>query len=238
MASPAQKVRTAENFDRFADSYERSLAEALAASGEDSRYFAIGRVNWLARCLRQIRYAPLRLLDYGCGPGSTTPILLETLHAEFVLGLDPSERSLEIARQNHASQQLRFVSVAGHQPDASFDLAYCNGVFHHIPPAERLHSLAQISTSLRPGALFAFWENNPWNPGTRHVMAHCAFDRDAITLTPPESKRLLRSAGFEILRTDFLFIFPRLLKLLRPTENLLTRLPLGAQYQVLCRTRF
>ncbi len=24
-----------------------------------------------------------------------------------------------------------------------------------------------------------FLENNPWNPGTRYVMAHCAFDEDA-----------------------------------------------------------
>ena len=66
-------------------------------------------------------------------------------------------------------------------------------------------------------------------------MSNCAFDKDAITIPPPEAKRLLRAAGFEILRTDFLFIFPHFLRLLRTLEVPLSRLPLGAQYQVLCR---
>jgi len=46
---------------------------------------------------------------------------------------------------------------------------------------------------------------------------------------------LLRAGGFDVLRTDFLFYFPRVLRLLRGLERLLVRLPLGAQYQVLCR---
>jgi hypothetical protein len=90
---------------------------------------------------------------------------------------------------------------------------------------------------LRPGAIFAFWENNPWNPGTRYVMRRVPFDRDAVTLSPPEARRWLRSAGFEILRTDFLFIFPRPLRWLRRLEPILSRAPLGGQYQVLCRKR-
>jgi len=73
------------------------------------------------------------------------------------------------------------------------------------------------------------------NPGTRYVMSHCVFDKDAVTLMPGETRQLLRDAGFEILRTDYAFVFPRFLKALRPLENLLTKLPLGAQYQVLAR---
>ena len=65
------------------------------------------------------------------------------------------------------------------------NLAYCNGVFHHIPLVERSAAVACVNRALRAGGLFALWENNPWNPGTRYVMAHCDFDRDAITLTPP-----------------------------------------------------
>ena len=61
-----------------------------------------------------------------------------------------------------------------------------------------------VLRSLRPGGLFAFWENNPWNPGTRYVMSRIPFDRDAITLSPLEARQLLRVGGFEILRTDFL----------------------------------
>ncbi len=66
-------------------------------------------------------------------------------------------------------------------------------------------------------------------------MAEWSFDRDAITPSYGEARRLLASGGFEILRTDFLFIFPRQLKWLRGLERPLCRLPLGGQYQVLCR---
>ena len=97
------------------------------------------------------------------------------------------------------------------------------------------HAIDYVLRSLRPGGLFAFWENNPWNPGTRYVMSRIPFDRDAITLSSPEARHLLRLGGFEILRTDFLFIFPRILDWCRWVEPLCSRLPLGAQYQVLCR---
>jgi hypothetical protein len=46
---------------------------------------------------------------------------------------------------------------------------------------------------------------------------------------------MLRDTGFEVLRTEFLFIFPRAFRRLRPLERALTRFPLGAQYHVLCR---
>lgn len=35
-----------------------------------------------------------------------------------------------------------------------------------------------------------------------------SFDRDAVTLTAPKARRMLSSGGFEMLRMDFLFIFP------------------------------
>jgi SAM-dependent methyltransferase len=120
-------------------------------------------------------------------------------------------------------------------PDGTMDLAFCNGVFHHIAPPERTAAVDYIHRALRPGGLFAFWENNPWNPGTRLVMKRIPFDRDAVTLTSREARQLLRERGFEILRTDFLFIFPRVLRWLRGVERFVTQWPLGAQYQVLCR---
>jgi SAM-dependent methyltransferase len=225
---------TAE-FDSFADSYERDLAEALAASGEDRQHFAQGRVDWLAGILRRMGTQPRHVMDFGCGTGSTTGLLLEKLGAEAAVGVDLSLRSLDVARKNHSSERIQFSPMEKYTSSDSIDLAYCNGVFHHIPRAERGEALRFVRRSLRAGGLFSFWENNPWNPGTRHVMAHCAFDKDAVTLSPPEAKRLVRSEGFTILRTDFLFIFPRFLKLARPAEKLVSKLPLGAQYQILCQ---
>src|SRR5262249_50189876 len=109
------------------------------------------------------------------------------------------------------------------------------GVFHHIAPAARVNAAVMIRDSLKPGGLFSFWENNAWNPATRYVMSRCPFDEGAILISPPKARSFLKRAGFQILRTDFRFIFPRSLRGLRQLEDFVYKLPLGAQYQVLCR---
>jgi SAM-dependent methyltransferase len=152
-----------------------------------------------------------------------------------VIGVDVSERSIDEARSQHTSSVTHFATIAAFAPGATLDLVFCNGVFHHIPVSGRATAVDYIARTLRPGGVFALWENNPWNPGTRYVMSRIAFDRDAVMLTPGEVRRLLSTHGFEVLRTDFLFVFPRLFRALRPAEKLLRRVPVGAQYQVLAR---
>lgn len=224
-----------ETFDHYAEEYDAALEQGLAVSGEDKSYFAHGRVAWLSRCLQQMRQHPKSFMDFGCGTGSAAPYLLDVPGAESLVGVDLSPKSLAVAERTHGSERARFQLLDQYQPNEQIDLAYCNGVFHHIPPQERASAINYVYRSLRPGGLFAFWENNPWNPGTRYVMSRCPFDQDAITLSPPEARRLVCGGGFEILSTDFLFVFPRALRLFRGIEPLISRLPFGAQYQVLCR---
>lgn len=224
-------------FDEYAAAYEDALSNAIAPSGESREYFAEGRAVWLARCLRERNEKIASVLDFGCGDGATTPLLLRELNAQSGVGIDVSEKSLEIARKRHAGERIRYESIAEFQPDGRLDLAYCNGVFHHIQPEQRPKAVAIVFEALREGGYFSFWENSPWSPATRYVMSRCAFDKDAILLTPPEAKRLLRAAGFEIVRTDFRFIFPRALSALRKIEDWVCRLPLGTQYHILCRKR-
>jgi SAM-dependent methyltransferase len=114
-------------------------------------------------------------------------------------------------------------------------LAFCNGVFHHIPLDERPQVVRYIADCLRPGGLFALWENNPWNPGTRYIMSRVPFDRDAVTLTAREARALVEAIGLRVVRTDYCFVFPRVLSALRRFEHYMMPLPIGAQYQVLCQ---
>lgn len=228
-------MRNKSQFDAYAEDYDTNLARGLSVTGEDKNYFAQGRLTWLADCLQQPQEQVRSVMDYGCGTGSASPFFFDLIGVEYVLGTDTSPKSLEVARQTYGSDRTQFLLFDQYQPSEQIDLAFCNGVFHHIPPHERAVAIDYVYRALRPGGLFAFWENNPWNPGTRYVMSRVAFDRDAITLAPPEARRLLRAGGFEILRTDFLFIFPRVLSWLRYLEPFFSRLPLGAQYQVLCR---
>jgi SAM-dependent methyltransferase len=221
-------------FDQFAGDYNERLERALSLSGETKEYFARARVEWLARCLRQLQHTARAVLDYGCGIGDTAVLLREILGAESVVGLDVSERSVERARRDYGSAGS-FSLFAEYAPDASIDVVYCNGVFHHIAPGERAAAMRYVLRCLRPGGVFALWENNPWNPGTQWVMHRCEFDHDAVKIFPRQAKGLLAGGGLEILRTDYRFFFPRLLKQLRPLEDSLIRIPLGGQYQVLAR---
>jgi SAM-dependent methyltransferase len=222
-------------FDDYAGSYDSALNQGLSLSGEPREYFAYERVRWLAARLSDLGVHPRRVLDYGCGTGGTSPELLEQLRARNVVGVDASRESLAAARTVHADPRLQFENMADLEPSGSFEVAYCNGVFHHIEPEQRLDALGYVHRSLSAGGYFGLWENNPWNPGTRLVMRRIPFDRDAKPLTPPHARALLTRAGFEVLRTDFLFLFPRVLSALRPLEARLARFPAGAQYMVLCR---
>ena len=223
------------DFDAFAGDYDKQLQAGLSLTGETKDYYAQGRARWLASRLAQLQFRPRAVLDYGCGTGSATPFLLKEVGVERVLGVDVSAESIRIARSHFSDAPASFELVDAIAPIASMDLAFCNGVFHHIPPAERAASVQYVFRALRPGGIFAFWENNPWNPGTRYVMKRVAFDRDAIMLTPPESRALLAAAGFHVVRTDFLFIFPAALRALRWLEPMVAGLPLGGQYLVICR---
>ena len=228
-------MKTQVQFDEYAENYDAALNQGLSATGEGKDYFAAARIEWLARCLGDLRQRARRVMDYGCGDGSSSELLIRLLDAESLIGVDTSGKSLEVATQNIGSEKCSFSEIAQYLPNQQLDLVYCNGVFHHIPPGERAGALEYVWRSLQAGGIFALWENNPWNPGTRYVMSRIPFDRDAITLTPPEARAFVRRGGFEVLRTDSLFFFPRQLKWLRRMEPYLSPLPLGGQYQVLCR---
>lgn len=220
-------------FDFFAEQYDRALQEGLSATGEDKNYFATGRITWLSKRLASGCFSPKRILDFGCGTGTATPLLVEAFPGASVTGVDISARSLEIARESYRALPADFIELQDFSSGSGYDLAFSNGTFHHIPLAERLGAVTLIRKALRAGGKFALFENNPWNPGTRYVMSKIPFDRDAITLPPPETSNLLVAGGFHRPNLDFLFFFPHFLGALRPFEQYLCKLPLGGQYLAL-----
>lgn len=222
-------------FDVYAESYDEALNHALAVTGADKNYYCEQRLAWLGQCLSALGEKPRRGMDYGCGNGSSTPLLALTLGLEEVVGVDVAHKIIAKAREQNRSSAVRFGVVSEETAPAQFDVVYCNGVFHHIPLQERPATVEYVHRSLRPGGVFALWENNPWSPAARYVMARCAFDKEAQMLTPSLTRNLLKRAGFEIVATDFLFIFPEFLKNLRGLEKAVHKVPLGAQYQILAR---
>jgi SAM-dependent methyltransferase len=222
-------------FDDVAGRYGSELAEGLRVTGEDPSYFARHRVHWLRRRLQELEVAPRRILEFGCGVGGSLPFLLDLPGVEEIVGVDVSAASLSRARSRCGDPRVRFVHPSELQDGERFDLAFSSGVFHHVAPAQRAAWCRYLRDRLRPGGVFALWENNPWNPGVRYVMSRVSFDRDAIPVPPTQARRLLHQAGFETTAPEFLFVFPRLFRILRGLELLFYRLPIGGQYLSLAR---
>lgn len=225
-------------FDAYASDYDAALDEGLKLTGETKEYFASHRISWLKQRLGGGSSLVNSALDFGCGTGSSCPILLQGFGLNRYLGYDPSASSIQQARSGYTDSRAQFEHAPEALPQEPFDIAFTNGVFHHIPPDHRAQALALVWHSLRPGGYFAFWENNRWNPIVHLMMSRVPFDREAQMLFPHQARRLLRTAGFEIVLTDYLFIFPAALKSMRPLEPSLCKLPLGGQYLVLARKPF
>ena len=222
-------------FDSYAEDYEAALDRGVSLSGESKEYFAEGRVRWVREQMDRLSAKPQCVMDFGCGIGTAVPILEASFTPRATYGIDISAESLRVARESYGSDACHFMRPEDFSPNAQIDLVYTNGTFHHILPRDRARSVEYIYRALAPGGYFALWENSPWNPGTRMVMRRVPFDRDAIMLSVLNATRLLRRQRFEIVRRDFLFVFPNALRALRPLEPYLAKFPLGAQYVVLAR---
>lgn len=232
-------------FRAFSDRerYDGALARALSVSGESKDFFARGRIETTralleaAGALDPVLGNPTpRVLDFGCGIGDSTPLLRDILGAREVVGVDPSEASVAHGKQLHAAEaRVQLVSSSSFVADATFDVVYTNGVFHHIPLGERGAAAHVMRAALRPGGRVFLWENHAGNPGTRLVMKRCEFDDDAIPVWPHRARRLMASVGLDVECTEYRFLFPRALSFLRPLEKRLLRLPIGAQYVVVAR---
>lgn len=218
-------------FDEFASNYEKTMERSCAVAGESPDFYAEGRMRW---CLRRLRpYLPVEtVLDYGCGVGGSIRYFFDLLGCKSVIGVDPSAESLQVAKEKHRGLNVRLSTPEDFVPSGNIPLAFCNGVFHHISPGDRLEALSYVRAALSDNGILAFWENNPWNPVVVYSMSLNEFDRNAETLSPPCSARLLKQAGFRVLFIDYCFFFPHFAQRLRGLEPALRWLPLGAQYLV------
>jgi SAM-dependent methyltransferase len=212
--------------------YDAMLNAGIRLSGESADYFVRGRIDDMIPRVG----APRRILDFGCGIGRACAYLAERYPDAEIVGADTAENAIAHATSVYGSERVSFCRVSDLPACPAFDLCHVNGVFHHIAPADRPDALRRIYRSLVPGGKLALCENNPWNPGTRMVMARIPFDRDAIMISPPELRGLLGASGFQVVETRSLFYFPRSLRPLRRFEPTLAGLPLGAQYYVLATT--
>jgi ubiquinone/menaquinone biosynthesis C-methylase UbiE len=99
----------------------------------------------------------MRLLDAGCGPGSITLGLAETVAPAEVVGIDASDAAIDAARAMAAERNVvnvRFEVADVHAlpyGDATFDAAFVHALLQHLP--DPLAALVEIRRVMKPGAV-------------------------------------------------------------------------------------
>lgn len=224
-------------FDAYVDEYDAQHAASVRLSGEDPDFFAAYKAAEAARALAAAGVEPRRIMDFGAGRGNCIAHLQRAFPDAALTALDVSARSLTHC-EGRAIRPIEAVCYDGQTlpfEAASFDLVFTACVFHHIPAEDHIRLLGEIRRTLTPQGRFVLFEHNPWNPLTRHAVATCPFDRNAVLIAAPEMRRRFRAAGFTDVALRWTLFFPAILAPLRPLERALGWLPLGAQYCLVAR---
>lgn len=147
------------------------------ARDEDPAYAGLNIEIGLFSYLEPARFAGRRLLDFGCGCGSSTMVLARRLPDTRIVGVELLPQSLAIARRrglHYGRPDLEFLQ----SPDGftlpsglgTFDFIVMNAVFEHLLPDERGRVMAQLWQSLLPGGVLFLQETpNRWCPVEMHT---------------------------------------------------------------------
>jgi 2-polyprenyl-6-hydroxyphenyl methylase / 3-demethylubiquinone-9 3-methyltransferase len=169
------------------------------------------RVSYFKRILSELHVDPLgaRALDVGCGGG----LLAEEIAALgfSVTGIDPSSRSLEVARQHALQSGLPIDYQLGEGAklefcDASFQIAFCCDTLEHIHDWDAV--IGEIARVLARGGVFFYdtinrtlaskvrsikmaqeWKLTRYAPPNTHVWE--------MFITPAELTASLQAHGFQ-----------------------------------------
>jgi SAM-dependent methyltransferase len=104
----------------------------------------------------------LAVLELGCGMGAFARYCAEQGGARRVVGVEVSERMLEVARQQNAHERVVYVQAPMETvslPEASFDLAVSSLALHYI--GDYAAVVRRVHSWLKPGGLFVFSVEHP-----------------------------------------------------------------------------
>ena len=127
---------------------EEMLETQLRATAEDSAAFLLPYLR-----------PGLRVLDFGCGPGTISVGLARAVAPGETHGVDMEESLIEMARsvaaswsQDNAMFHVGDVTDLKFE-DSFFDVAHCRSVLMHVPDTAAV--LSEVKRVLKPGGIIA-----------------------------------------------------------------------------------
>jgi trans-aconitate 2-methyltransferase len=126
---------------------------------------------------------PGRIVDLGCGTGTSTATLRARWPDAHLLGLDSSSEMIAAARRSDPRTEWVEADIAAWAPREPFDLIFSNAALHWLPDHE--HLFPRLMQLLAPGgALAVQMPTNAESPAHRSVRE--------VAATPPWPGRWVR----------------------------------------------
>ena len=101
----------------------------------------------------------MRVLDFGCGPGTISMGLAKAVEPGELHGIDMEESQISIAQAaasagGHLNAVFQTADVTGLPfEDDSFDAAHCNALLMHVPDTNAV--LTEVRRVLKPGGIIS-----------------------------------------------------------------------------------
>ena len=101
----------------------------------------------------------MRVLDFGCGPGTISVGLAKAVEPGELHGIDMEESQIEMARAaasagGHRNAAFQTADVTDLPfEDGSFDVAHCNALLMHVPDTKAV--LTEVRRVLKPGGIIS-----------------------------------------------------------------------------------
>lgn len=214
-------------FDEYSHNYKDLVNDSVNFSGLTVDFFTQGKADFFNHLLKDKKKHTI--LDVGCGVGDLHPFLAQKQRK--IVGVDVSSESIKIANDTHQSNTY---SVYDGQTlpfdDNTFDAVLTVCVMHHVPPSQWNSFIGEMIRVTKKGGMVAVFEHNPFNPLTRIAVNRCPFDKDAVLLKAKQVEGMFLSTKQIKPTSSYIFFTPFKHNFFKKLDNLLSWLPLGAQY--------
>ena len=147
------------------------------------------------------------IIDVGCGTGSFAVMLKAAAPGVHVIGIDPDEEALAIARAKGDAADADIHWERGFARDIgsrSADAVVSSLMFHQVPMAEKRAGLAAMHAALRPGGRLVIADYGRQR-GLMRLLFRLTIQRlDGVADTQPNADgvlpELVRATGFDNVR--------------------------------------
>lgn len=163
---------------------------------------------WRRAMLEELAARPGEtILDVGCGTGSFAVMLKASQPAVRVIGIDPDEEALTIARAKADVAGLNVEWEQGFARDLgvrSADAIVSSLMFHQVPMTEKRAGLSAMFAAVRPGGRIVIADYGR-QKGLMRVLFRLTIQRlDGVADTQPNADgilpELVKAAGFRKVR--------------------------------------